>query len=120
MTSTAVYADIVAPQKLGKKDWYKHEGLGGVTTDEHVIPITGDTLYIAAHADVLNAENEEETAWAQGKCRKLKLQFVFPDISEEELGFNLFPGTGGMNDWPTNAYQGDYVTFDIEYSLEDP
>lgn len=118
MTKTGVYAKDVEPAKSGKKDWYKHEDLPHVTSDEHVIPIAAGTLYIAAHADVWYDGNEE-TAWAQGKCRKLKLEFVFPDIYEEELGLDLFPGTTDpINHWPTNAYQGDYTTFSIRYTLE--
>lgn len=128
MTETQVYAKGEPPQRSGKKDWYKHEDLGGVSSDEHTIPIAPNTeIYIAAHA-VVWTDGNEETAWAQGKCRKLKLQFVFPDISEEDfihpefgpMPLNLFPGTDPINHWPTNAYQGDYVTFDIEYTLEHP
>jgi len=121
MTSTKVYADTVPPTSGAPGQFpYKHEGLPYFTTDdEHTIPIGPGTLYIAAHADVWDADGNDETAWAKGKCRKLKLRFLFPDIPEENLDLHLFPGADSKwNCWPTNAYQGDYCTFNIRYTLE--
>ena len=48
---------------------YKHEELGGVTTDTYIIPLddlepVDDTLFIAAHAVVEIPGVREETAWA--------------------------------------------------------
>jgi len=50
---------------------YKHEELGGVTTDTYEILLDDlgvgpcDTIYIAAHADLIKGETEE-TGWAKG------------------------------------------------------
>jgi hypothetical protein len=42
----------------------------------------------------------------------------FQDIPEEDLGYDLFPGTASKwNDWPTNALMNDMVTFDISFEL---
>jgi hypothetical protein len=74
-THVAVYETIAeVPQtnngnpKVGKFP-YKNEGLGGVTVDEYVIPLSsigvtaGDDVVIAAHA-VVSGPCGEETAWA--------------------------------------------------------
>jgi hypothetical protein len=58
---------------------YKHEDLGGVTSDPYTIPLadlsagSGDTLVIAAHAVVEIPCCREETAW--GDCG---ISFPFP------------------------------------------
>ena len=50
---------------------YKHEELGGITTDTYVIPMEDlgvvpcDIIYIAAHAELVKGETEE-TGWAEG------------------------------------------------------
>ena len=50
---------------------YKHEELGGVTTDTYEIPLenlgvaTCDKIYIAAHAELFKGKTEE-TGWAEG------------------------------------------------------
>ncbi|MCG2790539.1 MAG: carboxypeptidase-like regulatory domain-containing protein, partial [Actinomycetia bacterium] len=50
---------------------YKREELGGVTTDTYAIPLDDlrvgpcNTIYIAAHAELVNGETKE-TGWAKG------------------------------------------------------
>jgi len=55
---------------------YKHENLGGVTTDEYVIDVpdiaAGDVVTVALHAVVRNSNDggtsyQEETAWGEGE-----------------------------------------------------
>lgn len=114
---THVYVGTSPPSKAAPGQFpYKHEGLGGVTYDLYTIPLSdidggiesGATVYIAAHA------SDRETAWATGEFRQLKIELHFPDIP-----CPAYSGDPIFADWPTNAYQGDYCIFDIEFLLED-
>jgi len=81
--------------------------------------VSGDTVYIAAHA----AEQApgDETAWAMGEYRKLLIRLHFPDIDEDDIGRHYFDDSileeMKWDHWPTNAYMGDKCVFDIEFLL---
>ncbi len=85
LTETHLYAGLVAPTNSAPGQFpYKHEDLGGVTTDTYVIPLAGiaeglgcgDILYIAAHAalqklvgydpDTGEPIYQTETGWGEG------------------------------------------------------
>ena len=115
---TQVYVGTSPPEKAAPGKFpYKHEGLGGVTYDLYTIPLSGidggvgsgATVYIAAHA------SDGETAWATGEFRQVKIELHFPDIPCPD-----YSGDPIFADWPTNAYQGDYCIFDIEFELWAP
>jgi hypothetical protein len=109
---THVYVGTSPPESAAPGQFaYKHEGLGGVTYDLYTIPLDPQwsQIYIAAHA------SDTETAWARGEFRQLKIELHFPDIPCPAYG-----GDSSFAHWPTNAYQGDYCTFDIEFELWAP
>lgn len=66
LNDTHLYLDAIAPPTW-PPPWadfpYKHEGLGGVTTDTYVIPLSSlgvecnDILYISAHAYMVNFDD---------------------------------------------------------------
>ncbi|NVM57462.1 MAG: hypothetical protein HWN51_05020 [Desulfobacterales bacterium] len=72
MTETHLYVGDIPPDKLAPGKFpFKHEDLGGVTSDEYVIPLAqGGILYIAAHAVVETDDGcwQEETAWGWLRC----------------------------------------------------
>jgi len=72
INETHLYVDTIVPTKSEPGKFpYKHEGLGEVATDTYEIPLDDlgvgscDTIYIAAHADLVKGETEE-TGWAKG------------------------------------------------------
>jgi len=75
MTETHLYVDVIAPDKLAPGQFpYAHENLGGVTSDQYVIPLSevgggGKKIFIAAHAVVETDDGcWEETAWGFRGC----------------------------------------------------
>lgn len=74
LIETHLYASKDEPTKSAPGKFpYKHENLGGVTSDQYIIPLSdlsagsGDIIYIAAHAVVQNlCWCVEETGWAYG------------------------------------------------------
>lgn len=123
MEETHVYVGTSPPLSLAPGQFpYKHENLGGVTTDSYTIPLSQigagkcQDVYIAAHA------SNRDTAWAQGEGRKVRVELHFPDIDEDDLNLDYFndsiPAEAKWDHWPTNAYQGDSCTFDMVFKLE--
>jgi len=58
---------------------------------------------------------------ACGAEHKVTFLFVLQDVPEEFYGLNIFnnsdPNEVKWNNWPTNRYQGDTVTFDVLFEL---
>ncbi|HEY91731.1 MAG TPA: hypothetical protein G4O07_07840 [Dehalococcoidia bacterium] len=118
MADTAVYVGADPPEKLAPGSFpYKHDPVTPpLTEDSYDIPLVwdlGTKIYIAAHA----TGTDGETAWAKGQTRRFMMELHFPDIPENYFGLDYFPDTSPCDHWPTNAYQGDSVTFDIEFLL---
>ncbi len=127
MKETHLYTGKYPPSALapGQFPW-KHENLPNVTSDFYTIPLSaingnggvvaGNTIYIAAHA------SNAETYWAQGESRRVKIKMHFPDVDEDCLGYHYFneciPAEAKWDHWPTDAYMGDYCTFDIKFRLK--
>lgn len=134
LADTQVYAGTVTPPKVGWGQFpYTEDGLGGVHEYLYTIPLSdgivigydgkgkltydyggvsaGDTVYIAAHAQ----DTDGDTGWARGELRQLKIELHFPDIPCLD-----YSGDPIFAHWPTNAYQGDYCIFDIEFELWAP
>jgi len=72
INATHLYVGTTIPtNSVPGKFPYKHEELGGVTTDTYEIPLEDlgaglfDIIYIAAHADLIK-EEVEESGWAEG------------------------------------------------------
>jgi len=137
LEETHVYAGTLEPPTVG---WGKFpytdgvEHLGGLNEYLYTISLTteivtdyidggkpkytfggvtdGDTVYIAAHAQ----DTDGDTGWGMGgQSRKLKIELHFPNIFDK-----TYTGDPHFADWATNAYQGDYCTFDIEFELLEP
>ena len=120
MAVTHVYVGADPPDKLAPGSFpYQHDPVTPpLTTDLYEIPLAwSGSVYIAAHAEGI----DKETGWAKGITRRFKIEVHFPDIPEDELGYNYFdesdPDQAKWDHWPTNAYQGDKVTFDTEFWL---
>jgi hypothetical protein len=58
---------------------------------------------------------------ACGEAYEMTYLFTLYDVPESDYGFNIFDETDPhevkWEHWPTNAYQGDKVTFDVLYEL---
>jgi len=76
LEETHLYVGTEPPTKSAPGRFpYKHEALGGATSDSYQISWggygggCGYTLYIACHAVVVNSEGgkDEETAWGEGE-----------------------------------------------------
>jgi hypothetical protein len=72
INETHLYVGTTIPtNSIPGKFPYKHEELEGVTTDTYEIPLedlgveSSDTIYIAAHAELVKGATEE-TGWAEG------------------------------------------------------
>jgi len=133
MTETSVYASTDPPEKLAPGKFpYKHESLADVATDLYTIPLAEigagicDYVYIVAHA-VVNGNGGEETAWAKGEYRKMKIELHLQQVEDPACagGGVDYDQDGDIDEddaqkrwWPTNAFQGDRCTFDILFRFE--
>jgi len=137
MTETHLYVGKDPPPKLAPGKFpYQHDPLPNVTTDQYTIPLAGigavpfTDVYIAAHAVVRNYSGfrgEEETAWAKGESRKVRVELHLQQVEDPAWA------TGGVDYdqdgdidaddaqkrwWPTNAFHGDKCTFDMLFEFK--
>jgi len=58
---------------------------------------------------------------ACGAAHEISMGFILQDVPEEYYGLDIFkvgdPEEPKFNNWPTNRYQGDTVTFDVLFEL---
>jgi len=137
LSETHVYAGTSAPEKLAPgqfKKWggAQHDPISPPSeTDSYTLPFSqfGAThdnteIYMAVHAVVCHPEYGCETAWGKGVYRKVRIELHFPDIDEDDLGYDYFdetiPAEAKWDHWPTNAYMGDQCIFDIVFKLGRP
>jgi len=119
MAATHLYVDPAPPGKLAPGSFpYSHMPPATPTLDTYEIPlIWGGQLYMAVHAEGY----DNETAWAAGTIRHFRMEVIFPDIHESQFGLDYFDGDDELEAiweyWPTNAYQGDKATFNVEFIL---
>jgi len=74
LEETHLYVGTQPPRKSAPGRFpYKHESLGGVTSDSYFVPLEelgvecGDTVYLATHAVVSKPGAGSETAWGEGQ-----------------------------------------------------
>lgn len=113
MAVTHVYVGKDPPPKLAPGQFpYKHEPVTPpLTEDLYQIPLDGlsGEVYIAAHTE----GTDGETGWAMSEGRKVKIELHLQQIEDPD-----WPGDPQLKWWPTNIFQGDQCTFDIEFSLD--
>jgi len=132
ITETHVYAGTDPPEKLAPGQFpYKHDPIDPPATyDLYKIPLSEigagecDDVYIAAHAVVVSPDGKEETGWAKGEIRKLKIELHLQQV-EDPLYPRDYDLDGDVDDddaqkrwWPTNAFQGDQCIFDMVFNFE--
>jgi predicted ribosomally synthesized peptide with SipW-like signal peptide len=136
MTEAHVYAGKDSPPSNAPGQFpYKNDNLPKVTHYMETIPLAEidaevcNNVYIAAHAVVVKSGYGsyckcEETAWACGEGRKVKIEMHFPDIDEDDLYLHYFdeniPAEAKWDHWPTNAYMGDRCIFDMVFKFKRP
>ena len=124
MAVTHLYVGTVPPPKLAPGQFpYKHEPvMPPLTEDLYQIPLDGlsGEVYIAAHAE----GTDEETGWAMSEGRKVKVELHLQQVPDPYWPVD-YDQDGDIDEddeqkkwWPTNIFQGDQCTFDIEFSLD--
>ena len=130
INETHLYVGITIPTNSAPGKFpYKHEELGGVTTDTYEIPLEDlgvgpcDTIYIAAHAEIVKGETEE-TGWAKGvkiepgknwamyfeyrlSCDIVQEVLYIHDLAEEKLN-DIVEGPGIDTEYTLNNL-GQYL-----------
>lgn len=127
MDETHVYVDADPPLKMAPGKFpYKHDPVSQSTEDLYQIPLSwnaGEKVCIAAHA----AGTDDETAWSNGTSRKMKLELHLQQVEDPAwvAGGVDYDQDGDIDEddaqkrfWPTNAFQGDNCTFDMELKFE--
>ena len=124
MAVTHVYVGTAPPPKLAPGKFpYKHEPVTPpLTEDLYQIPLDdlSGEVYIAAHAE----GTDGETGWAMSEGRKVKIELHLQQVPDP-AGPVDYDQDGDIDEddeqkkwWPTNIFQGDQCTFDIEFSLD--
>ena len=91
-----VYVGLTPPPTNAPGQWpYKHDNLGGVTTDTFVIPlptgaVCGSTIYVSTHAD-LQEYNPNTGIYFNGQTGFGKGQYRFPRGWGYYIGYTVTP-----------------------------
>jgi hypothetical protein len=126
--------EIVAEQG-GQHGMYIVPGVGErCDMDKHIeVEIRYDGVLVDLSAYDLNQDGKVKLDEVQcnqilisqleacGAVHEVNFTFLLQDVPEEYYGLDLFDETNEheikWNWWPTNAYQGDMLTFDILFEL---
>jgi len=125
MAVTHLYVGTDPPPKLAPGQFpYKHEPVTPpLTEDLYKIPLdglSGEVFYIAAHTE----GTDGETGWAMSEGRKVKIELHLQQVPDPawpvdyDLDGDIDEDDEQKKWWPTNIFQGDQCTFDIEFSLD--
>jgi predicted ribosomally synthesized peptide with SipW-like signal peptide len=128
MALTQVYIGTDPPPKLAPGEFpYKHDPVPlPQTEDLYQIPLDGlsGEIYIATHTE----GTDGETGWAMSEGRKVKIVVHLQQVEDPSWPVD-YDHDGDIDEddeqkkwWPTNVFQGDRCTFDIEFTLieDDP
>jgi len=127
MKETHVYVGADPPSKMAPGKFpYKHNPVNPPTEDLYQIPLCweeGEEVYIATHAE----GTDGETAWSRGDGRKMKIELHLQQVEDPAwaAGGVDYDRDGDIDAddeqkkwWPTNVFQGDKCTFDMELNFK--
>jgi hypothetical protein len=128
MAETHIYVDTMPPSEVSPSQATdKHNPITPLGTyDLYQIPfVSSDPVYIFAHAEGVDGE----TSWTNGVSRDFKVELHLQQVEDPawvSSGID-YDGDGDIDAddaqlrwWPTDVFQGDRCTFDLNFAAIQP